>query len=216
MRIFFWFLVAVASGYGFFWITQDLFFAEHSWLLNQVDLPFIHGIDPFYATPIANIVTPFLLTLSRSFDPEIFIPLLFIFVLFLWWRNFRFEVLFLLCGVVLGQIAKGIFKFLSDRARPDNIFDVVVHESSFPSGHSTTAVFFTLGLWYLFARKFSAFWKIISGSILLLIGLGVPFSRVYMQVHFVSDVMAGALLGGASFAITLLLFSGVEKSLSTQ
>ena len=69
---------------------------------------------------------------------------------------------------------------------------------SFPSGHTTAA----------FALAMSASLLVASPTVrlvFLILAFGVGFSRVYLAVHYPSDVLAGALIG-TSFALIVHLF----------
>ncbi|MEI8360865.1 MAG: LssY C-terminal domain-containing protein [bacterium] len=96
---------------------------------------------------------------------------------------------------VLGAfISSAFLKTIIERPRP---LDSFYNESSysFPSTHSAVAVAMFGYITYLYCRKHS-FKKRVNAIFLssLLIGL-VGFSRLYLRVHFLSDVMAGYLLG---------------------
>jgi membrane-associated phospholipid phosphatase len=83
-----------------------------------------------------------------------------------------------------------IFKELFDRARPPvagiDAVGVIPDSASFPSGHSATAfaAAVAVGLFYPKLRR----------PLLALAAL-VALSRVYLGVHYASDVLAGSLLG---------------------
>lgn len=90
-------------------------------------------------------------------------------------------------------------KSLFDRPRPETAFHAVeVVNASFPSGHAliSASVYLTLGaLTASFAKKrrIRAFALTSAVVVTLLVGL----SRVFLGVHFPSDVLAGWCLGGA-------------------
>ena len=79
---------------------------------------------------------------------------------------------------------------------------------AFPSGHATTAfVFFTL---------LALHFKRISVQILAALAvIGVALSRVYLMVHWLPDVMAGASLGLCIALFTHNMFLRIKKSRST-
>ncbi|HEY4651419.1 MAG TPA: phosphatase PAP2 family protein, partial [Pontibacter sp.] len=88
-------------------------------------------------------------------------------------------------------------KTFISRARPADVAYYQVEHYSFPSGHATTAMalFGLLAyLYYRSSRTKKHFRKIIVWAAVVLILL-VGFSRIYLGVHFLSDVLAGYLLG---------------------
>jgi len=103
-------------------------------------------------------------------------------------------------GVVLAAWASssGTKAFFS-RPRPDLVpHEVHVYTGSFPSGHSTmsTACFLALAMLIasLESRRRS---KTLVYGLAALVVVGVGFSRVYLGVHWPSDVLAGWCLGSA-------------------
>jgi undecaprenyl-diphosphatase len=118
-----------------------------------------------------------------------------------------------LAGVVLlAWLTKDTAKHLFGRARPDLVpHEVFVSSASFPSGHTTmgTALILTLAV---LASRYGPSGRgrlLIYGSAVLLAGL-VGFSRVYLGVHWPSDVVAGWCLGvfWAATAWVVLSLSG--------
>ncbi|MBF9042723.1 phosphatase PAP2 family protein [Rhodobacterales bacterium HKCCE4037] len=105
-------------------------------------------------------------------------------------------------GIVLSSLAKGFF----ERARPELVpYDSLVYTSSFPSGHSMMAATAYLTLGVLIARilpqnRLKAYVM----SIALLITILVGVSRVYLGVHWPTDVLAG-WMGGAAWAMICLV-----------
>jgi undecaprenyl-diphosphatase len=101
--------------------------------------------------------------------------------------------------VLLALICSEGLKTVYDRPRPTLVpHGSYVYSSSFPSGHSTlsAAVFLTLaGILASLEPKRRAKTFIIAVAMLLVIGVG--FSRVYLGVHWPSDVLAGWTLGAA-------------------
>lgn len=111
----------------------------------------------------------------------------------------RRQALVFAATVILAQLASGVLKSLNGRPRPALVphLDAVM-SSSFPSGHAmmSPAVYFTL-IAILAAGSFgrSLRFLMIASAVLLVIAIGV--SRVYLGVHWPTDVLAGWTLGSA-------------------
>jgi undecaprenyl-diphosphatase len=100
-------------------------------------------------------------------------------------------------AVLLAWASSATTKALYARPRPDLVpHEVAVYSGSFPSGHSTLSAACYLTIAMLVAsletrRRTKALVYGLAGAILL----GVGVSRVYLGVHFPSDVLAGWVLG---------------------
>jgi undecaprenyl-diphosphatase len=91
-----------------------------------------------------------------------------------------------------------LIKILINRPRP--IADIAYYietSGSFPSGHSALAVAFFGFVTYYLVRHITGrnkrFFVILLGIVLIVL---IGFSRLYLGVHYVSDVLGGFLIGG--------------------
>ncbi len=103
------------------------------------------------------------------------------------------------------MVISDVVKLLVSRPRPPVEHLQAVSGFSFPSGHATQASAFWLSLVFAVATTGSsaARTSLLAAGALLIIPL-VGLSRVYLGVHFPSDVMAGILLGGGWAAYVAL------------
>lgn len=107
-------------------------------------------------------------------------------------------MLYILVTVGGGIAISGIAKEFFDRPRPDIVpHGSLVHTASFPSGHSMMAAVAYLSLGVLIARaQPRPVLKVFILTVAILLTLLVGVSRVYMGVHWPTDVAAGWLAGG--------------------
>ncbi len=103
-------------------------------------------------------------------------------------------------NIAIGSLLNEILKQLFRRARPEILRLVKVTDYSFPSGHSMNSMIFYGFLAWLILKFVQPRFKypaaFISGLMILLIGT----SRVYLGVHYASDVIAGFIIGLAWLA----------------
>ena len=108
----------------------------------------------------------------------------------------------MLLGLIVGN---GILKNVIARQRPcwiDTNIPLLIpnpHDYSFPSGH-TLASFEAVTMIYLHNKKW--------GAISLILAVLIAFSRLYLFVHFPTDIIGGIVLG---VIISLSVYYGYEK-----
>jgi len=119
--------------------------------------------------------------------------------LYFFLRNRIGSMIFLLTAVGGGIVLSSIAKEFVDRPRPDLVpHGSIVMTASFPSGHSMMAAVAYLSLGVLIARvqpqrRLKTFILVTAVTLTLLVGV----SRVYLGVHWPTDVLAGWLAGAA-------------------
>ncbi|HWQ61496.1 MAG TPA: phosphatase PAP2 family protein, partial [Negativicutes bacterium] len=107
-----------------------------------------------------------------------------------------------------------LLKHLFERARPDMFTVISVTGYSFPSGHAMVSLCFYGMVAYLLCRHLPRL-----APQLLVYGLtaalvtAVGFSRIYLGVHYPSDVLGGYIAGGTwlLFCVSLLWWWEIEK-----
>lgn len=112
---------------------------------------------------------------------------------------FRQEVAFFVVSLGGAAAIMLLTKVVLARPRPELFPDGGLYPTStpsFPSGHATGSVAFYLTL-YLLSRRAIPGWSWLVGLIGGLLTFGIAVSRLYLQVHYPSDVLAGLALGVA-------------------
>jgi undecaprenyl-diphosphatase len=118
------------------------------------------------------------------------LPLAGLAVLRLWLAHRRRQAVFLLLALLGATALAQLFKHGVQRPRPD-LFPPLAGlpaDASYPSAHTMQAVAVALAVAVLAGRR----WPWLPSALLVLAAL-VAWSRVHLQVHFPTDVLAGAL-----------------------
>ena len=116
---------------------------------------------------------------------------------------------FLVGAAMGGTIISTVLKNIFDRPRPDLTGIVRIYTASFPSGHATASAVVYLTIGALLAASVArwshkAFYLGVAIFLTLIVGL----SRMYLGVHYPSDVLAGWLIG-AGWAMACVLVAKV-------
>lgn len=111
--------------------------------------------------------------------------------------------------VVAGQFAlsNGV-KYIVERARPDISRLTGFSGTSFPSGHATAASATLAAIALISTRNRSRRTKIAAAAIAAGLAVVVAATRVFLGVHWFTDVLAGLLVGWGWFAICSIAFGG--------
>ena len=112
------------------------------------------------------------------------------------------ELAVLVAAVALAHIAVPVLKEIVDRPRPDAAL-VGAGGDAWPSGHAAYAIVYP---WLALTAVVRLRPGLTHGTVLVVAGVllaaAIGLSRVYLRVHFLSDVNAGAALGVAMFALS--------------
>lgn len=124
--------------------------------------------------------------ISTIFNDKILLLIMVLLSVFLFWIKEAQKAIFIFFSAGFGGLILFIIKYTVQRVRP---LPEVFSGYSFPSGHSTIIVVFFLSLLFIINKK-----EILSMLATFAI-IAVPISRVVLGAHFLSDVVAGLLLG---------------------
>lgn len=188
------------SGVGFAWVLQ----AGGDWNAGlEWERALLLRMDP--AQPAAfdwvMLVLPWLGT-NLTIAPMIVAA-----SVWLVWKRGRLDLAAHLCTVVAGSLTMNAsLKALFDRSRPDLWAPRGQYDwAAYPSGHAIVgvAVIFTIAI--LLHRERGWHWPYWVAAALLIVNI---YSRLYLGVHWPSDVIGGLLVGVVWLAATLYAFLG--------
>jgi len=109
-------------------------------------------------------------------------------------------------------LLKFILKFYFQRERPDIPVIEKVGGYSFPSGHALIGVvFYGLVIFVIWHEVKQKWLKILLTVFFVILILLISFSRVYLRVHYASDVIAGMAVGFIWLVLSLRIIHGIEK-----
>jgi Membrane-associated phospholipid phosphatase len=130
---------------------------------------------------------------------------------FFWTKKETRQITFVLfVSIIVSGLLVGLIKDIVDRPRPYIMLgltatDMLVYTNpyvSFVSGHTTSAFVTAATVSYYFRK-----WLLPSVFIACVAGL----SRIYLLVHYPSDVIAGAIFGVFVFFVVLFLFKSLNR-----
>lgn len=195
-------LICFICLFCFLLLAEDVFTKE---IIQIDDIVYKFIASHFISnslTPIVKIITFF----GSATWIVIFTIILFVII-----RNKRQNILLgtNLCIVtIINQILKHIFK----RSRPTEFRIIDESGYSFPSGHSMVSMAFYGYLIYLVYKniknKYLKWILIIVLSILIIL---IGISRIYLGVHYTSDVLGGYLLSVSYLVLFIHITNSMEK-----
>ncbi len=199
--------------FGFAFIAQEVTEGEPIAFDRWLMVAFRHASD--LSRPIGP---PWLLDVVRDItalgSTAVLALLVTIVTTFLFTTGKRHAGLFVLTTVLSGALLNALLKLAFARARPDIVAPLTqVSTLSFPSGHaaSSAVCYLTLGLMLAQtqASRSVRIHLIMTAAILALL---VGVSRIYLGVHYPSDVLAGWCFGTAWALICQMLMSHFQRT----
>lgn len=131
------------------------------------------------------------------------------FVLLSYFKSWKYAVQLL--SVLILAVSSNVFlKHLIQRQRPITDHLVTVKTLSYPSGHAMTAMaFYGFLIYLLFTLKIKVGYKYALILLCLFLILSIGISRIYLGVHYPSDILGGFIAGliwvvFCSFILTIL------------
>ena len=112
-----------------------------------------------------------------------------------------------------GFLVNYVMKLFFHRPRPADPLIGPLKNFSYPSGHATSGfIFYGLLVYLVWKTNIPKPYKWLTSSILILFSLLIGFSRIYLRVHYASDVVAGFCIGLAWLALSIWLIEQIRKN----
>ena len=119
------------------------------------------------------------------------------------------------CALILDLLSVNILlKNIIARVRPyeviENLTILIEKQSdkSFPSGHTAASFAFVSVLWFMAPKKFSVPFTVVAALI--------AFSRLYLGVHYPTDILGGIIVGIVCGVVSYLLVNFIEKKIKAK
>lgn len=173
---------------------------------TTLDLGFSHAVQSFQPSWL----TAKMILITNIMSPEVMLIVGILLTWYFWMHRKHPASTITAAAILAGNALTYILKYIIQRPRPlATDIHILIHETgfSFPSGHSVGIVLLIAAWYILTPRKLRVDMLALGGILMLLVG----YSRVYLGVHWISDVLAGYAVGAVWVAVVLLVAPGTKK-----
>jgi undecaprenyl-diphosphatase len=177
--------------------------------LNSLDLALFRFLNGALSNPVFDVVMPFITDLNKQRFVLVIVLVILLWMIIRGSRHVKIAAILLIITITVSdQINSTVLKYWLERPRPCHVLHHVHllvscgSGFSFPSSHATNNFAGALLLAFFFPR--AKWWFFGIASL-------VAFSRVYVGVHYPSDVIGGAVVGLFCAGIVLAIFIALEK-----
>ena len=174
------------------------------------------NLDLYVSSMFSSVTSSFLIMFSKNihfiFDTTSMVVISIIISIFLLIKHSRKNAAFLSITMLADALIFLILKLLLEIPRPISNF-ITETDFSFPSGHATTTVVFFGILSYLIINKYkNVNFEIALASFFMV--LLISFTRLYLGIHWFSDVLGGIFLGEFILTGSLIIKHVLENGRS--
>jgi membrane-associated phospholipid phosphatase len=203
-------IILVGAVWMFGWIAEDVVTGDPLTVVDMKIAVWLH----LHATSTLTDAMMFVSLLASW--PVVMGICLFMAIFFVWKRS-HYRLLAMTLTIPVGMLLSVMLKFAFHRSRPAWDDPILMIETfSFPSGHAMAATLLYGFLAAFGVRKAQAWrWRVLAvlaaGTLVVLVG----FSRLYLGVHYLSDVLAGMAAGSAWLALCLTVVGTLQRHRAT-
>lgn len=186
----------------FFIILTVLVYTKTIMPLNDLITSFAISVRSDFMTKIMLTIT----NIARAYS-LIALSILLLFLI----KNKRIP-LRICINLIIVFLSSQLFKIIFRRPRPDGLALTTASGFGYPSGHAMVSLAYFGFLTYLLCKNVkSKLVKVLLITLCIIMVLLIGFSRIYLGVHYFSDVIGGFLLGTTYFMFFLTVIKAVDK-----
>jgi undecaprenyl-diphosphatase len=160
--------------------------------IDHMDQLVMEGIHKFYSPALTKIA----LGITHLGAGKFYVVLCLVLFWFLYRRRNYIEIIALTTTLLGGYGLNELLKAIIQRERP-NLYDLIEKGFSFPSGHAMVSLcFYGMASYLIFRTIKENRWKWLIGILASLLIISIGLTRIYLGVHWFSDIVAGFIGGG--------------------
>ncbi|MFJ5712927.1 phosphatase PAP2 family protein [Neobacillus sp. NPDC093127] len=199
------FIISLVCVIGFIFIS--LLISDHK--IIDFDSDVIAAIQGLESPTLTKVMKFFTLIGSSS----VVIVLTIILIIFLYKvLHHRLELILFISAIIGSAVLNQILKLIFHRVRPNFHRLIDISGYSFPSGHAMNAFTVYVILSFLLWRHIPSRWGrsvLIIFSVFMIMAIGI--SRIYLGVHYPSDIIGGYLASGFWLTVAIWFFQFYQE-----
>lgn len=212
---------SLLGALGIFLVAGVIVAAFLTWVFSELaervmsggTQAFDEGILRWMSAHHSKALTSTMLEITTLGTGTVLIMIVCVAALFLTLTKHKYSALLLLVATGGGLLLDMVLKLQFNRPRPHVfIWGTQAFGSSFPSGHAMGATITYSTVAYLAARLHRRAWaRWLTMSVALLVIFLIGVSRMYLGVHYPSDVLAGFIMGLAWAAFCMATLEAIQR-----
>lgn len=198
------------------WLICISFTGFFAFIARAIHLHTIASFDDPIIDFVQGAEAPWLTTIMKTFttigSTSIVILLAVSALALLVWKKHRAQAILLVSVLAGTGILNQVLKFIFKRQRPDFHRLVDIGGYSFPSGHTMMAFSFYTILAYIVWRNLRFAWsRVVVVSLATGMIVMIALSRIYLGVHFPSDIVGGVLASAVWLIASIAMYQRFQR-----